>query len=167
MAMVSATQMESNVDVELTSLSWLHNLNIMPPALPTPPTSPKPPKKSPALKLTLSMQFFFLILLFWLIIPELLFNYIFDSSKSFIVKEKYKIIHLLQIPPWQKNTEHVEIRNHLFPMQRWYAWQCEQTKTKWLYQLYMLGLRKISFIIAMQILVGKWVLNYELWIFLL
>ncbi|XP_073975337.1 forkhead box protein J1-B-like [Rhodnius prolixus] len=54
MAMVSATQMESNVDVELTSLSWLHNLNIMPPALPTPPTSPKPPKKSPALKLTLN-----------------------------------------------------------------------------------------------------------------
>ncbi|KAK9496838.1 hypothetical protein O3M35_012944 [Rhynocoris fuscipes] len=54
MDMVSATQMESNVDVELTSLSWLHNLNIMPPALPTPPTSPKPPKKSPALKLTLN-----------------------------------------------------------------------------------------------------------------
>ncbi|XP_014261921.1 forkhead box protein J1.2-like isoform X1 [Cimex lectularius] len=55
MAMVCATQMDSSGDVELTSLNWLHNLNIMPPTLPTPPTSPKPPpKKSPTLRLTLN-----------------------------------------------------------------------------------------------------------------
>jgi hypothetical protein len=32
----------NNGDVELTSLNWLHNLNIIPSLLPTPPSSPTP-----------------------------------------------------------------------------------------------------------------------------
>jgi len=32
----------NNSDVELTSLNWLHNLNIIPSLLPTPPSSPTP-----------------------------------------------------------------------------------------------------------------------------
>jgi hypothetical protein len=32
----------NNGDVELTSLNWLHNLNIIPSLLPTPPSSPPP-----------------------------------------------------------------------------------------------------------------------------
>ncbi|CAH1391191.1 unnamed protein product [Nezara viridula] len=43
-------------EADLTSLTWLNNLSIMPPALPTPPSSPKPPppKKSISLRLTLN-----------------------------------------------------------------------------------------------------------------
>ncbi|BES98547.1 forkhead box protein [Nesidiocoris tenuis] len=59
--MVCSTKMDprdedGDFDDQLTSLNWLHNLSIMPPALPTPPTSPKPqpPKKSPSLRLTLN-----------------------------------------------------------------------------------------------------------------
>jgi len=37
----------NNSDVELTSLHWLHNLNIIPSLLPTPPSSPTP---SPSIK---------------------------------------------------------------------------------------------------------------------
>uniref|UniRef100_A0A146LG01 Forkhead box protein J1.2 n=1 Tax=Lygus hesperus TaxID=30085 RepID=A0A146LG01_LYGHE len=60
MAMVCSTKTEprdeADMDDQLTSLNWLHNLSIMPPALPTPPSSPKPPppKKTPTLQLTLN-----------------------------------------------------------------------------------------------------------------
>ncbi|KAL1130660.1 hypothetical protein AAG570_011902 [Ranatra chinensis] len=54
--MLSRDDCCSGYDVDLTSLNWLHNLNILP-SLPTPPTSPKPQthrKKSPTLRLTLN-----------------------------------------------------------------------------------------------------------------
>ncbi|KAF6201708.1 hypothetical protein GE061_004103 [Apolygus lucorum] len=60
MAMVCSTMSEprdqADMDDQLTSLNWLHNLSIMPPALPTPPSSPKPPppKKTPTLQLTIN-----------------------------------------------------------------------------------------------------------------
>lgn len=71
---------------DLTSLAWLHNMNICPvPSLPTPPASPKPvsatvkPKKQlPMLKIHLSeyahftcivcvcfLVFFFLLIILW------------------------------------------------------------------------------------------------------
>ncbi|KDR12184.1 forkhead box protein J1-like isoform X2 [Zootermopsis nevadensis] len=38
----SVDETNDNGDVELTSLNWLHNLNIIPSFLPTPPSSPTP-----------------------------------------------------------------------------------------------------------------------------
>ena len=39
-AVEDSSRSSADTDVELTSLNWLHNLNIIPSLLPTPPSSP-------------------------------------------------------------------------------------------------------------------------------